>query len=137
MTMSWKRRIIGSGFGSCVGWPDCRSGARGALFGRLDRARSVGTAGWTDSVDRDRVEELTDDASGLDVVDRRAGLDDQAMGERRLGEGLDVVGNDVVATEQAGQRLTRPGQRERATRGGTEVHVALRPGGPDEADEVL
>src|SRR5258708_23612226 len=125
MTMSWKRRIIGSGFGSCVGWPDCRSGARGALFGRLDRARSVGTARRADSVDRDRVEELADDASGLDVVDRRAGLDDQAMGERRLGEGLDVVGNYVVATEHAGPRLTRPGQRGRPAPGGGEVPLGM------------
>ena len=39
-----------------------------------------------DRLDRERLEQLADDLAGLDVVDRRAGLDDQPVGERRLGQ---------------------------------------------------
>jgi hypothetical protein len=40
-------------------------------------------------------------------VDRRAGLDDHAVGEGGLGQRLDVVGDHVVAAHQAGERLRR------------------------------
>ena len=74
--------------------------------------------------------------AGLDVVDRRARLDDQPVGERGLGEGLDVVGDDVVA------RAGRPGpgravERDRPARRGAEIDVGMVPRGVDDADDVV
>jgi hypothetical protein len=76
---------------------------RGAARGLAQVGRT--SAGRTDAIDGGRLEELADDLASLDVVDRRARLDDQPVRQRGLGEGLDIVGDDVVAAEEAGQRL--------------------------------
>ncbi len=102
---------------------------------RTQLARSA--AGRPDALDRRRLEQLAHDLGGLDVVDRRARLDDQAVGQGRLGERLDVVGDDVVATEQAGQRLPRPIQRDRAARRCAEVDVGVVPRPVDQPDDVV
>ena len=100
--------------------PACRlDRALGVGGGRASRGRAqVGgsAAGRPDPVDRRRFEQLANDLAGLDVMDRRARLDDQAMGQGRLGQRLDVVGDDVVAAEQAGERLAGPVERDRAAR---------------------
>ena len=83
------------------------------------------------------VEQLPDDLRRLDVVDRRAGLDDQPVGEGRLGERLDVVGDHVVAADQAGQGLARAVQRDRAARRRAEVDVGMGARAVDQADDVV
>src|SRR5438552_11351002 len=141
ITMSWKRRIIEGRSGRQVDgvdwWSRRGSGAGGALLGGLDGPRAVRAARGPDAVDRDRIEELADDASRLDVVDGRAGLDDQPMGEGRFGEGLDVVWDHVVATHQPGEGLAGPVKGDRAARRRAEVDIWMRPGGADETDDVL
>ena len=84
-----------------------------------------------------RVEQLADDVGRLDVVDRGARLDDQAVGQGGLGERLDVVGDHVVAAEQPGQRLAGAVQGDRAARRRAEVDVGVVAGPVDEADDVL
>src|SRR5215213_3273164 len=111
--MSWSRRSIrrtvvplrdrppGSGFGGAGPRADL---ARPTTRGRRGRDRP----------DRRAVEELVDHLAREDVVDRGARLDDQPMRERRLCEGLDVVRDHVVATEEPGEGLTRAVQRDGA-----------------------
>ena len=59
------------------------------------------------------------------------------MGEGGLGEGLDVVGDDVVAAEQPGERLAGAVQRDRAARRRAEVDVGVVARAVDEPDDVL
>ena len=70
-------------------------------------------------------------------MDRRAGLDDQAVGQGRRGEGLDVVGQDVVAAEEAGHRLARPIEGDRAAGRSAEVDIGVGSRGAHEADDVF
>ena len=111
--------------------------ARGDGLGRLDAAELLRAAGRADAVDRRAVEQLPDDVRRLDVVDRGAGLDDQPVGEGRLGERLDVVGDHVVAAHQAGQGLARAVQRDRAAGRRAKVDVGVGARAVDEADDVF
>ena len=104
---------------------------------RPARSSTGPPAGRADAFDRGRFEQLADDLAGLDVVDRRTRLDDQPMGQGGLGEGFDVVRDDVVATEEAGQRLPGAVQRDGPARRRTEVHVRMVPGAVDEPDDVV
>ena len=103
--------------------------------GGRDRSRPADAR--PDRLDRQRLEQLADDLAGLDVVDRRARLDDQPVGQGGLGEDLDVVGDDVVPADEPGQRLARPVQGDRAARRCPEVDVGVVPGAVDEPDDVV
>ena len=136
MARSWRRRTTATapryGVGDC--WPTPATDP--AAAGRAELARTA-DAGGPHAVDRGRLEQLADDLPGLDVVDRRARLDDEPVRQRGLGERLDVVGDHVVAAEQPGERLAGAVQRDRAARRGAEVDVGVGPRSVDEPDDVV
>ena len=137
MTSAWSRRNIGGVLAGRVAW-SVGVGRAGRRCAAAVARSSVGPppVGRMPSIGG-RVEDLAHDLAGLDVVDRRARLDDQAVGQGRLGEGLDVVGDDVVAAEQPGQRLAGAVQGDRAARRGAEVDVGMVAGRVDDADDVV
>src|SRR5690349_8875123 len=112
--MAWSRRSIGRSL-KRRWWRAL--GGRAGLDGRRRRP-DLGrpAARGADTLDRGAVEDLPHDLRRLYVVDGRARLDDQPVRECRLSERLDVIRDDVIATEQAGQRLARAVQRDRAAR---------------------
>ena len=116
-------RVLGAGNG--------RRARRAAQAGRPARPRGP------DALDRGGLEQFPDDLAGLDVVDRRTRLDDQAVRQGGLGQRLDVIGDDVVPAEEAGQRLARPVQGDRTARRGAQVHVGMAPGRADKPNDVV
>src|SRR5688572_5769737 len=117
-TRSWTRRTIAVYLGP--------TGRRRTL-----RARATG------DLDRHAVEQLANDQRRVNVAHRSRGLDDRAVGERRDRERLDVVGDDVVATQQRGIRLPGAVQPQRAARRRAEIDVGMVARGCDQANDVL
>src|SRR3712207_7852194 len=58
-------------------------------------------------LDGHRLEQLAHHRAGIDVADGRGRLDDQPVSERRLGEPLDVVGDDVIPAGERDRKSTR------------------------------
>src|SRR5829696_3909925 len=133
---SWRRRSTKVGPPGAGrrgdGWKRERSADRRA---RTDLARSAGLAGGR--LDRGALHQLADDMRRADVVDRRGGLHDHPVGERRLRERLHVIRDDVVAAEEASERLAGAVEGDRAARAGAQVDVRVRPRRRDEPDDVV
>ena len=59
------------------------------------------------------------------------------MGQRGLGQHLDVVRDHVVSAEKSGKRLAGPIESQRPTRRRAEVDVGMRPGRVHQANDVV
>src|SRR6266550_7896519 len=63
--------------------------------------------------DRDRRQDLGDDGRRREIFQTRLRLKNEPVGERRRGQSLHIVGDDIVATVHRCERLRRARKRER------------------------
>ena len=86
---------------------------------------------------RQPVHQVGDDRVGGAPGELRVGRRDDPVGEHRHGEGLQVVGEDVVAAVQRGDRAGGAQQLQGGPGRGAEAQVGGLAGGGDQVDGVL